>query len=59
MTKHELTAKMALCGTRTSHHIREALADIYIRGKTWREAAQRNRVTESGILRAIRRIGLR
>lgn len=36
--------------------MRSAIADILLAGKTWRQAAESHSVTESGILRAMRRV---
>lgn len=44
---------------RTSSGMTQALVDILINGSKWREAAHKNDVSESGILRAMRRLGLK
>lgn len=59
MTKTELDHRIALSGARTSKPMRLALEDVLIRSATWRDASIKRGVTESGILRALRRIGLR
>ena len=58
MTKQELDARITASGARTSEPIRRALKDVLVDGKTWRQASLKHGVTESGILRAIRRIKL-
>lgn len=36
---------------------RDALRDILVKGRTWRQAAASHEITMSGILRALRRVG--
>lgn len=43
----------------TSYKMREAVVDVLAGGFTWREAARRREVTESGILRAMQRSKIR
>lgn len=43
---------------RSSAQMKRAVLDIKLGSKTWREAAIANGVTESGILRAMRRSAL-
>jgi hypothetical protein len=42
----------------TSTGIRKALIDVLVKGHSRREAAIKNKVTESGICRAMKRLGL-
>ena len=58
MTDQELT-NLFKESSRTSPSMRKALRSVLVSGSTWREAAHRYGVTESGILRAMRRLGLR
>lgn len=39
--------------------IKQALLDVLLNGKTWRASAISNGVTESGILKAMQRSGVR
>lgn len=59
MTSTELKARYALTDTRTSESMRRAIEDVEVRGLTWRKASLKRGVNESGILRALRRLGLR
>jgi hypothetical protein len=57
MTLNEFNEALK-CASRTAPAMRRALRDILVYGLSWRQAAIANEVTESGILRAMRRIGL-
>lgn len=59
MTKTQLKAAFAAAGTRISQPIRWAIEDILLKRMTWRDASIQRGVTESGILKAMRRLGLR
>jgi len=59
MTNDELMSLFNRSKTRTSPSMKQALRAVLVRGNTWREASIRYSVTESGILRAMRRLGLR
>lgn len=59
MTKEELRQKIAACPSRMSDAMRLALEDILLTGTTWQSAMMRRRVTSGGILRAMRRIGVK
>lgn len=51
---HDLLARSG----RTSNSMRRALQAILVFGSTWRAAAHRHDVSESGIMRAMRRLNL-
>jgi hypothetical protein len=59
MTKDQIDQAIQASGSRISRPMRGALDDILLRRMTWREASIKRNVTESGILRALRRLGLR
>lgn len=46
-------------GRRMSPHIERAVLAVLTGGLTWRAAARAHDVTESGILRAMKRLGVR
>jgi hypothetical protein len=58
ITAPQLDAALAKPGVRVSEKMRMALRAILVHGSTWRQAAHRWDVTESGIHRAMRRYGL-
>lgn len=45
-------------GSRTAPNMRKALHAVVVDGVTWRQAAITYDVTESGIMRAMRRLGI-
>ena len=55
-TQKELDRLFNTAKTRTSPSMRKAIKLIFLNGMTWREASIRCGVTESGILRAMRRL---
>jgi hypothetical protein len=57
MTDEEFEVAILKAG-RTSKPVRQALHDILVLRVTWRQASIRHDVTESGILRAMRRMNL-
>lgn len=59
MNQKQFTDAIKASTSRLSGSMRKALEDILLHGKTWREASIDRGVTESGILRAMRRLGLR
>lgn len=59
MTENELRAWMNTTENATSRKVQQALIDVIIRGKKWREAAIAHGCTESGICRAMKRLGIK
>lgn len=59
MTQSELNAAIQRCPSKTTDAMRRALTYRLVQGSTWREASIASGVTESGMLRAMRRLGLR
>ncbi len=59
MTKTQLQETLRSHEGRISKPIQWAIEDIVVRKETWRDASIARGVTESGILKAMRRLGLR
>ena len=59
MTEKELRATMSAADRRVTPAIQQAVIDVLVKGMKWRHAAIKNDVTESGICRCVKRLGLR
>lgn len=59
MTKQEIDDAIKASSTRMSKSMKWAIEGVLIRSMTWRDASIKYGVTESGMLKALRRIGLR
>lgn len=62
MTEQEFDAHIEqhnkTAARKTSGDIVQAIRDVIFHGSTWRGAARDNNVSESGILRGMRRLGI-
>ncbi len=59
MNEKNLTEKMNAADRRVSKQIQLAVIDVLVHGMKWRHAAIKHDVTESGICRCVKRLGLR
>ncbi len=57
ITTEALELKMSK-SKRMTEPMRSAIRSILIGGSTWRSAAQKSGITESGIYRALKRLGI-
>lgn len=58
MTENELRAKLNVTGRNVSKEMQQAVIDVIVNGMTWRRAAIKSDVTESGIYRCMKRFDL-
>lgn len=59
MTKQQIDEAIKASGARMSKGMKWAIEGVLLRSMTWRDASIKYGVTESGMLKAMRRIGLR